>query len=480
VAIGEYTLPTPNSYPQGLTVGPDGAVWFTEFSGDKIGRLAVNGASVDYPIPTSMSRPLGITVGPDNNLWFTEWSGSKIGRITTAGVITEWPIPTANGRPWGIVTGPDGNLWFTESFSHTVGHITTAGVITEMPESTTGYPTGITVGPDGALWFGEYPNSIGRMTTAGALTEYATTPEAYPGEITSGPDGALWFTENSPSYYWSAIGRITTGGVLNEYSLGEGTCEFPNEITTGPDGALWFGETNTATCTSGAIGRITTSGVISQYTLPATGSSTIFAEPFGIILGPGNELWYTDQGTGKIGEMVFPTANMTVNPTSGFFGTEVEFNGSGFTANESVIVYSDGIGSPPLVTTKAGSTGSFLTGSVVLPAPLGPRLYLAKGQTSGKLAAADFSVRPRVILKPNSAAPGSSTTATGLGFGSAEMVKVYWYTPLTFLGETTANQLGTFPALPITVPLGAPSGTNYVFGVGQATGVIGTGAMTVP
>jgi virginiamycin B lyase len=43
-------------------------------------------------------------------LWFTEDSGNKIGRITPAGVITEFSIPTPNSRPYDIATGPDGNL----------------------------------------------------------------------------------------------------------------------------------------------------------------------------------------------------------------------------------------------------------------------------------------------------------------------------------------------------------------------------------
>jgi virginiamycin B lyase len=63
---------------------------------------------------------MGITAGPDGNLWFTEYGGNKIGRITTAGVITEFPIPTDDSEPWGITSGPDGNLWFTE-FPHDAG-----------------------------------------------------------------------------------------------------------------------------------------------------------------------------------------------------------------------------------------------------------------------------------------------------------------------------------------------------------------------
>jgi hypothetical protein len=50
----------------------------------------------EFPTPTAYSEPEGITAGPDGALWFTECvnlnyspcSVSKIGRITTVGVIT--------------------------------------------------------------------------------------------------------------------------------------------------------------------------------------------------------------------------------------------------------------------------------------------------------------------------------------------------------------------------------------------------------
>src|SRR6266568_664231 len=55
---------TSNSDPEGITTGPDGNLWFTEFA-----------------VPTSGSQPHGITAGSDGNLWFTEPGANKIGRI---------------------------------------------------------------------------------------------------------------------------------------------------------------------------------------------------------------------------------------------------------------------------------------------------------------------------------------------------------------------------------------------------------------
>src|SRR5438874_556995 len=92
----------------------------------------------EFPIPTAYGRPAWIAAGPDGNLWFTEYSGNKIGRITTGGVITEFPIPTGVSVPTGIASGPDGAMWFSEENGNNIGRMTTTGVITEFP-----IPTGV-------------------------------------------------------------------------------------------------------------------------------------------------------------------------------------------------------------------------------------------------------------------------------------------------------------------------------------------------
>jgi len=245
--MAEFALPAMNSNPYGVTTGPDGALWFTEFSANKIGRITTAGVVTEFALPVANRGPLGITAGPDGALWFTEWNGDKIGRITTAGVVTEFALPTAGSSP-GITAGPDGALWFTEFSAKKIGRITTAGVVTEFALSTSSHsPHGITAGPDGALWFTEWNgDKIGRITTAGVVTEFALpTADSSPG-ITAGPDGALWFTEFSAN----KIGRITTAGVVTEFALPTAGRR-PWGITAGPDGALWFAEHD-----SNKIGRI--------------------------------------------------------------------------------------------------------------------------------------------------------------------------------------------------------------------------------
>src|SRR4029079_16260640 len=94
--------------------------------GNRIGRMQPSGAITEFLLPTPGAGPLGINVGPDGALWFTEFNAGKIGRINRFGDVTEYSIPTPGSLPAGIVTGADGNLWFTEYNGNKIGKITLA------------------------------------------------------------------------------------------------------------------------------------------------------------------------------------------------------------------------------------------------------------------------------------------------------------------------------------------------------------------
>ncbi len=464
VAIASYPVTPPNTGgPNAITRGPDGALWLTLGSGS-IGRMTAAGAFTAYPITTPNSDPQGIAVGPDGALWFTESAGNQIGRITTAGVVTEFPVLTANSSPWGIAAGPDGALWFTENAGDQIGRITTSGTVTEYRNVYGAEPAGITAGPDGALWFTEYIQ-VGRITTSGSIGSWeVTSTSSSPQGITAGPDGALWFTEAGANL----IGRITTAGATTEYSA-FGTDPF--SITArGSDGALWF--TNSY---SNGIGRITTAGAVTEY--PAPPSNFENTGSTGIATGPDNALWFTEFGAGMIGEAVFVGANMFVSPPGGHpglgaTGTSISFSGNGFAPNETVRIYTSGIGSTVLATAVADSSGSFSSQEryATLPdSPFGYRLFLGNGVTSGKIAAATFQVTPKLLVSPSFGPPGGTSSAKGYGYAAFDTVDVYWESPYTFLGSAVADSTGTFvgsAALTFTIPSGLGFGDYQLDGVG--------------
>src|SRR6266581_1361780 len=99
----EFSIPTTNSEPRRIAVGPDGALWFTEFKASKIGRITTAGAITEFPVAGS-TFPFDITAG----------SEGLIGAINPAnGHIRQFTLPVADTDAAGIAAGPDGALWFT-------------------------------------------------------------------------------------------------------------------------------------------------------------------------------------------------------------------------------------------------------------------------------------------------------------------------------------------------------------------------------
>ena len=148
----------------------------------------------EFPVMTAGSQPVGITAGPDGNLWFTEFGVGKIGRITTAGTVTEFP---AAGNPQLITVGSDGNLWFTEQTVYKIGRMTTAGRLHRLPDSDAGgaHRHRRRTGRE-PLVLRSQRRKIGRITTAGVVTEFPIPSGGTPAHIAAGPDGNLWFTNS--------------------------------------------------------------------------------------------------------------------------------------------------------------------------------------------------------------------------------------------------------------------------------------------
>ena len=88
-------------------------MWFSEHTGNRMGRITPDGTFTEFPIPTPNSEPRAIALGADGNIWF----GSRRRQDRAdypQGAITEFPIPTPDSGPRALAAGPDGNIWFSE------------------------------------------------------------------------------------------------------------------------------------------------------------------------------------------------------------------------------------------------------------------------------------------------------------------------------------------------------------------------------
>ncbi len=234
--------------------------------------------------------------------------------------IVEFPVPTSSASVQRITAGPDGNLWFTELHGNSVGMINPAThAIAEFPVPTAGAgPLWITAGPDGNLWFTE--NGAGKLgminPTTHAIAEFPVpTGGASLEGITAGPDGNLWFITNGLNLLGNPvtaeIGEINpTTHAITEFALpttgttgkhGTSTSPNPYAITAGSDGNLWFTEFG-----GNKIGEINpATHAITEFPTPTTTSG-----PWAITAGPDGNLWFTERADDKIG-MINPTTHAT-------------------------------------------------------------------------------------------------------------------------------------------------------------------------
>jgi virginiamycin B lyase len=190
----KYQLPTAAGAEQALfgiiKPGP-GRTMVTDMPlENKVYSIDVDTKAVTaYTMPTPLSFPLGVTTGPDGAIWVTEELAMKLARIDPAtGKIKEYPLFGLNGLlggllndgsignplpiPGPIVTGSDGKLYFPLNFAGSVGlgnrmasfDPATHKVATYDTPSSLSSPCDINNEQPGSIWFAELTaNKVGRL-----------------------------------------------------------------------------------------------------------------------------------------------------------------------------------------------------------------------------------------------------------------------------------------------------------------------------
>jgi virginiamycin B lyase len=128
-------------------------MWIVLGDTSQIVRVTTSG-SVGTPIstPTAAANPMTIVLGPDGALWFTENSAGKLGRVTTAGFVSEFPLGTGVA-PAGLLVGVDNNLYFGDTNKHIGQFVINTSKVTLFPSS--GDATNLALGPDFEVYFTE-------------------------------------------------------------------------------------------------------------------------------------------------------------------------------------------------------------------------------------------------------------------------------------------------------------------------------------
>jgi virginiamycin B lyase len=109
--------------PNEITRGLNNQLWFSVLGTGAIGQVNVlTGAVTPFATPTVLTNGTGgITLGPDGAIWFTEPELAQFGRIDLQDNVTEISLGTGVSTPTGLALGANGNLFFTDPGNNAVG-----------------------------------------------------------------------------------------------------------------------------------------------------------------------------------------------------------------------------------------------------------------------------------------------------------------------------------------------------------------------
>ncbi len=249
----------PSCFMSDLTVGPGGDIWLAGSGPNNpifIDKVSPSGTVTHFTkglapsaLCSTFCSPSGLTLSPDGTVWFTGYASTNpaitfIGKISPSGTVTLFTKglypsgPCSSSCSLGHLTlSPDGAVWFSgygPSNASYIGKISPSGTVTLFtkalcPASAAStaascFVSDPTAGPDGAIWFlgststGSAPPFIGRISPSGTVSVFSKgLPAAYElGSLSLGPTGTLSFLgfadpgHDAPTFFGQITPSTTT------------------------------------------------------------------------------------------------------------------------------------------------------------------------------------------------------------------------------------------------------------------------------
>ncbi len=281
-------LSTILSVPRGMSISDEGDIVFAEAGSHRIRRILPDGRVVTLVgtgsttfngsglpgIATGVYSPYDVTHGPNGTIYFTEVSGNRVRRLEADGTVTLLAGdgvagfsgdggPALQARlsgPRGIAVADDGTVYVADYTNQRIRRIAPDGTISTFAGTgTAGFsgdggpavaaelnnPNDVALGPDGSLFVADLSNNrVRRIAPDGTISTFAGT-----GLTTWNAGGLSAVATNLPSprsigfdrsgqLYVAAgnrIVRIDTGGVAHEFAGTGGSAVTPDETALTTD-----------------------------------------------------------------------------------------------------------------------------------------------------------------------------------------------------------------------------------------------------
>jgi len=244
--VREWPVPTPR-FARDPAVAPDGAIYITVMSGNKIARFDPKAqAFKEWDLPEG-HRPHGLLVDRRGMVWTTGNGNGTIGKLDPAtGKMIEYKTPSGGGGPHTLViTDDQGTIWFTMQSGNKVASLDTkTGAIREYASS--GGPYGLSLDRAGNVWFCRMgDNKMGRLDPkTGQMSEVDMGRGSRPRRVATAPDGMLWVA----LYGNGRMAKLDPQAmkVVKTWALPAGDAG-PYAVTVDGGGMVWVNEINTDT-----------------------------------------------------------------------------------------------------------------------------------------------------------------------------------------------------------------------------------------
>ncbi|MGD9696815.1 MAG: hypothetical protein AB7V42_14285 [Thermoleophilia bacterium] len=252
------------SMPWGVAAAADGSFLIPDTGRSRVRRVGADGVITTVAgtgvsgntgdggpaTAAQLSAPAGVAVAPDGTMFVSDYSANRVRRIAPDGTITAFAGtgtlgfagdggPAAGARlsgPWGLALGPDGSLYIADMGNGRIRRVAPDGTITTFagsspapafsgdggpaPSAELSSPTGVAVAPDGSVFIADNGNGrIRKVAADGTIATIAGGGASSPGDggpasaaslsapagVAVAPGGSILLTDT----YKNRIRRVT-------------------------------------------------------------------------------------------------------------------------------------------------------------------------------------------------------------------------------------------------------------------------------